>query len=526
MSRPLLVALPARFALPTIDRWQSLAGVTFGLAVVVPIVAALIAALWTSPAGSAASSTQALLRATAGSSVTAAASTALALAFGVPLGEAIRRSGRTPASVLLLGALLPLAVPSVVFALGIRALLEAGGGALGTVGAAIESTMAVVLSQSCVTIAIVAVAWHGLRPPGASGAARERDDVARVLGLGEVARWRMVEQPEATRALAIGALLAFLHAFTSLAAPLIFPLAGLASLPLAVHRGSEEGAAGLAALMPLLITLPVLTLALRARPVGVPSASYPETPLRHRRNSIWWPAIAGLIVIMWVLTPLVAVVVRGFTPEAVGSLLRGDGGLKLWPTVGGSFVLACSALLGGIAAATYAPPSVPRWLRTGRAPWLLLTLPSVSMMAVAAEWSDPGAWWGSAVAVHAALGYTAALPALSPLFATTPDTAQSARVLGADGLQRMLWGDRQALRRAVIAAALLAIVASLGDVATTQGSAGAARTLSGAVPVLAAGELSSAGAYAVGSLLMVLGGCGAAFLARQQGAAAAIWGSR
>lgn len=158
MSRPLLVALPARFALPTIDRWQSLAGATFGLAVVVPIVAALIAALWTSPAGSVASSTQALLRATAGSSVTAAASTALALALGVPLGEAIRRSGRTPASVLLLGALLPLAVPSVVFALGIRALLEAGGGALGTVGAAIESTMAVVLSQSCVTIAIVAVA--------------------------------------------------------------------------------------------------------------------------------------------------------------------------------------------------------------------------------------------------------------------------------------------------------------------------------------------------------------------------------
>ncbi len=531
MSRPVIVALPTRIAFPSTNRWQALAAATFALAVLVPFAAALVAALWpAAERSSAIDGPRAVLLALGGSAMTAGISTALAVAFGVPLGEAIRRSGHKIAGALELCALLPLAVPPVVFGTGVRALLEAvGRGALADgAGTALESTLPVLLAQACVAIALVAVAWRALQPGRGGDAVRQRDDAASVLGVRGVERWRMVEQPDAMRALAVGALLAFLHAFTSLAVPFVFQHAGLASLPLVAHRASQAGVAGLAASLPILITLPVLALALRARRgAGANDSLLAAADSRTRGETSW--AVAGtLIASVWIIVPLAAVLARGFTPEAIGALLRGDGGFRFWAAAGGSAALASAALLGGLAAMTYAPLSVPAWLRGGYAPWLVLALSPVSVVGLATGWSSDGAWWGRAIALHALLGYAAALPALTTLFAATGGSAQTARVLGADGLLPVLWGGGAGLRRTVIAAAVLAVLASLGDVATADSVGAPVRTLGNAVPALIAHEgVPSAGAYAVGSLLIVVGACGATVLARQRAAAAAaLWSRR
>lgn len=526
MTQLLDLARPRNLVPPSTDRWQLLAMAVFAISSVLPVTLLVWAGFVAGAGAGPGPSAGLVLRGVGGSLATAAASMVVGGCLGIVLGESTRRSRGVYAGALRVSALVPLAVPPVVFALGVRALLEALGMQTSARGETtwVWSTLPLVLAQAPVAMAIVAVSWDSRQPGSDSPAMRSREEGARILGLGPLGRWLMVDRPTAQRALAFGCALAFLHAFSSLAAPLAFPGAGMASLPLLLHRGAAAGISGLGALLPVLITLPLLLFAWRLHPSAVEPSRLGSMGGRPSP----WAVPGGIVVAAAVLAPLLAVLVRGFSPGALGALLRGEGGLALSSALGGTVLLALAAAAGALLPLAYVPPSVSRWLRTGIAGWAIVCVPPVSMAALATGAFEGGSWLPAALAVHVALGYVAALPVFARLRSRDGAFSDAARVLGADGMQPAFWSSPTGFVRLTVSAVTLAMLASIGDVATlTPGVEAAAHTLGQEVLTLLVDPgAPSAGAYVVASMLIAFAAGGLLVLLRSGAADEAIWSRR
>ncbi|MFN8639592.1 MAG: hypothetical protein U0360_09095 [Dehalococcoidia bacterium] len=317
MTRFQPAALPLRLHISVTDSWQLLSLLAFVAACVLP-VGLVLAGNPAATEGSASSSLAGGLPVVGGSAVTALAAVVAGTAFGAPLGEARRRTAGFLGTALEVGMLLPLLLPPVAFALGVRALLQSAGLESLVRGDAstVLSAVPVVLAQTCVTTSIVAVAWTCWRPRSARGERQHVEDAALVLGLNSFDRWRSAEGRGALGAVVAGSAVTFLHAFTSVAAPAVFPAAHVPSLPLEVLRGTFGGPRFAATAVPLVVTLPVLWLALRrSAPISTPA------DLGARPSSLPWAGI-GIAVLTARVSALAAMLARGLTPEAIVALRR------------------------------------------------------------------------------------------------------------------------------------------------------------------------------------------------------------
>jgi molybdate transport system permease protein len=189
---------------------------------------------------------------------TAAASTALCLALGVPLALVLaRREGRAAQLVRPL-ILLPLVLPPVV---GGIALLYAFG-RLGLLGRYLDaagihiafSTTAVVMAQTFVSLPFLVIALEG----AARTAGSRYEDVAATLGARPTTVWWRVSLPLLAPGLVSGAVLAFARALGEFGATLTF--AGsrqgvTRTLPLEIYVERESDANAAVALSLLLVVV-------------------------------------------------------------------------------------------------------------------------------------------------------------------------------------------------------------------------------------------------------------------------------
>ncbi|HZA12095.1 ABC transporter permease [Mycobacterium sp.] len=200
---------------------------------------------------------------------TSAASTALCLVFGVPLGLVLARSDTWLVRVVRPLILLPLVLPPVV---GGIALLYAFG-KLGLIGQYLDaagiriafSTTAVVLAQTFVSLPFLVIALEG----AARSAGDRYETVATTLGARPTTVWWRVTLPLLAPGLISGAVLAFARSLGEFGATLTFAgsRAGVTrTLPLEIYLQRESDADAAVALSMLLVAVAaVVVVAVGAR---------------------------------------------------------------------------------------------------------------------------------------------------------------------------------------------------------------------------------------------------------------------
>ncbi len=526
MTRFQPAALPLRLSISVTDGWQVASLIAFLVACIAPVGLALTGrapAMANAVGGSA--GVVAGITMVAGSAATALAAVTVGVLFGAPLGEARRRVSGRLGTLIEVGTLLPLLLPPAAFALGVRSLLQTAGleSLIRGNTSIVLSAVPVVLAQTCITTSIVAVAWSASRARRSRAERQHIEDAALLIGLSPFDRWWAAERPEALRALAAGAALAFLHAFTSAAAPAVFPDARVPNLTFEVLRGTSGGVRAVATLVPILVTMPLLWLAVRR------ARSSNGRVGDDTRMSASWASIGLALVASWVLVPLAAVIARGAMPEAIVALSQSADGLALTAAFGASLLLAIAAAGGALIPLAFASTSAPSWLRTGFAPWMPLALAPAALGAGASEWFATHAWLASAALVHLVLGYCASLPVIRALGASAAGAGLDAgRVVGADGLQPLFRGARPRFERMMLGAVTLGVLASLADVASIPlGRDEAARSLGAAFPaLLAAPGVAAAGAYTLATAFIGATAAGAAIVLHTDTGTYSAWARR
>ncbi|MFN8639591.1 MAG: hypothetical protein U0360_09090 [Dehalococcoidia bacterium] len=173
--------------------------------------------------------------------------------------------------------------------------------------------------------------------------------------------------------------------------------------------------------------------------------------------------------------------------------------------------------------------STPHWLRFGIAPSVPLALAPAAIGVGASEWTAAHAWLASAAVVHLVLGYCASFAVIRSLAASTARAElDAARVVGADGLQPLFRGARPRFDRMVVGAVVLAVLASIADVASIPATPDpAARSLGTAIPSLFAGpDTTAAGAYTLATALTLAAAAGAAIVVRIGTGSLGAWARR
>ena len=252
---------------PALPRWVYLPAAAGTVFVVLPLIALAAKADWprfgelvTSPAAR----TALLL-----SLRTAAASTLLCLAVGVPLALVLARHHGRVVRLIRPLILLPLILPPVVGGLALLYVF----GRLGLLGHYLEaagiriafSTTAVVLAQTFVSLPFLVIAVEGAARTAGSG----YDRVAATLGAGPSTIWWTVTLPLLGPALLSGAVLAFARALGEFGATLTF--AGsrqgvTRTMPLEIYLQREADPDAAVALSVLLIAVAaVIVLGLGSR---------------------------------------------------------------------------------------------------------------------------------------------------------------------------------------------------------------------------------------------------------------------
>ena len=200
---------------------------------------------------------------------TAAASTTLCLALGVPLGFAVAALRGVTRAVLRAVLLAPLVLPPVVSGLGLlyafgrRGLL---GGTLEAAGIPVAfTTAAVVLAQAFVAMPFMVISVE------AALAARDGrlEAIAATLGAGRSRIFAAVTLPGIGVAVAMGAVLAFARSLGEFGATLTFAgsLEGVTrTAPLQIYLARESDPQAAVALGLVLVALAILIVAAAARP--------------------------------------------------------------------------------------------------------------------------------------------------------------------------------------------------------------------------------------------------------------------
>ncbi|WP_019853195.1 ABC transporter permease [Actinopolyspora mortivallis] len=449
----------------------------------------------------------------------AAASTALALVAGLPLAFLFARV-RIPGKVLLRALVtVPFVLPTLVVGMAFRALL----------GTDEPNAFAIVLANAFFNVAVVARTVGGLW----ARLDRRAEDAARSLGAGPLRTFRTVTLPALRPAVFSAVAVVFLFCSTSFGVVLVLGGGRYRTLETEIYlrtvRLLDLSGAATLSLVQLAAVLAALTVAAFARRRGgAAGVSGSEVPTRRPRGAEWAPVAAAGAVLLALVVPIAALVVRslrsrdGWSLDGYRALSgTGQGALEVsgwqaaWNSAHTAFDATWMALLLGLLACAVLVTSRRRWAAELMDAALMLPL-GVSAVTVG---------FGYLITLHLLPGDLRTSPLLVPLaqaLVITPLVIRvvlpvlrsvddrlraAAATLGAGPLRTRREVDLPLAARAVVTAAGFGFVVALGEFGATGFLARPeSPTLPVAVSELIArpGELTTQMAYAVCALLMVV----------------------
>ena len=423
----------------------------------------------------------------------AAISTLLTLALALPGAYVFARFHFPGKSLLLSLATLPFVLPTVVVAAAFMALIGQNGivnvwlmnlFGLETPPIQLERTLAIILIvhvfyNYAIALRIISSYWANQSP--------RLEEAARVLGAGGWRVWWEVRLPLLRPAILAAAILVFIFTFTSFGVVLILGGPRFATLEVEIYREATalfnlQVAAALSLVqVGFMFVLMIVYTRLQQQSSGdLQSAQVVARPPRTRRERAFVIANVTLIIVL-LLTPLAALVIRsftgedGFTTRYYALLSTNPRGSVLFvpplEAVGNSlrYALATTALAGSLGMIT-------AYLLTRRG----------------ARWLDPVFMLPLATsAVTLGFGFIIALdepplnlrtsPALIPLAHTlvampfvvrsvlpalraiSPNTRGAAQVLGASPLNVWRFIDLPLISRGLLVGAIFAFTVSMGE---------------------------------------------------------------
>lgn len=432
----------------------------------------------------------------------AAASTALAVAIGLPAAYVFARL-RFPLQGLLLALLtVPFVLPTLVVAIAFQQLvgpdgwlndlLEAVGldpvRPLGTIWIILAAH---VFYNASVVIRLVSAVWRNLDP--------RTEEAARLLGAGALGAFRAVTLPALTPAILSAAALVFTFTFTSFGVVLVLGAgnADLDTLEVVVYRLAtrlvELPAAALVSLIQILATIVALTLYSAFQRGATRSLTLRGERTTPLRRAGWAERLLAFLVVVvllvFVLAPMAALVHGALTVGASGAVTF-DNFTTLFDDTGRqSFIPPLDAVrwsltfaAGSAALATVVGVASARVIAYSRGAlgtladgllMLPLTVPAVVLgFGYLVTFNrDPydlrGSLW-LVFAAHALVAYPFVLRSvLSTLRAMDPRVPEAARMLGASSWT-VWWGvEFPILLRPMLAGALFAFAVSLGEFGAT-----------------------------------------------------------
>ncbi|RDI76039.1 ABC-type Fe3+ transport system permease component [Gaiella occulta] len=399
----------------------------------------------------------------------AAASTAVTLAFGLPLAWVVGRFSFRGRGLVRALVLVPFVLPTVVVATAFLALLPAGleHGIWAILAAHATFNIAVVTR-------IVGGAWAGLD--------RTEWDVAATLGAGPLRRLREVTLPLLAPAVSASAALTFLFCFTSFGVVLILGGPGRATLETEIYnqaaRAFDLRAAAALSLLQLAAVAAVLVVAsrLESRVAGVGAAAAGADALRRPagRERIAVAAVLGGAAVALGL-PFAVLVQRSL--GGYEGLLRETPALLVtpWHAAVNSVLFAAAAAAIAVAAGTLAAAALAD-ARPGAADALvLLPLGASAVMLgfgfLIAFDSPPldfrSQWWLVPVA-QSLVAMPFVIRIVTPaLRAIDPRLREAAAVLGATPARARREIDLPLAARAIATAAGFAFAIALGEFGAT-----------------------------------------------------------
>lgn len=432
----------------------------------------------------------------------ATASTALAVAIGLPAAYVFARL-RFPLQGLLLALLtVPFVLPTLVVAIAFQQLvgpdgwlndlLEAAGldpvRPLGTIWIILAAH---VFYNVSVVIRLVSAVWRNLDP--------RTEEAARLLGAGAWGAFRAVTLPALTPAILSAAALVFTFTFTSFGVVLVLGAgnADLDTLEVVVYRLAtrlvELPAAALVSLIQIVATIVALTLYSAFQRGATRSLTLRGERTTRLRQAGWAQrALAFLVMVVllvFVVAPMAALVHGALTVGASGAVTF-DNFTTLFDDTGRqSFIPPLDAVrwsltfaAGSAALATVVGVASARVIAYSRGAlgsladgllMLPLTVPAVVLgFGYLVTFNrDPydlrGSLW-LVFAAHALVAYPFVLRSvLSTLRAMDPRVPEAARMLGASSWT-VWWGvEFPILLRPMLAGALFAFAVSLGEFGAT-----------------------------------------------------------
>lgn len=430
----------------------------------------------------------------------ALASTALAVAVGLPAAYVfamVRFPGRSLALALVT---VPFVLPTLVVALAFQQLLGPGGwvnDALGLIGLGpvepIGTIWAILLAHVffnvSIVIRLVAGVWANLDP--------RTEEAARLLGAGRVATFRQITLPALGPAIASAAALVFTFTFTSFGVVLVLGGPGLDTLEVVIFRLAtrlvELPAASILSLVQIAATVAAL-LAYTAlqRRIARPGALHTDRARGWRALSTTERAVTTAVTVTLVLllaAPIAALIHGALTVGASGALTAGNFTRLFEDTGRISFIEPLTAirwsLLFALAAAAIAVPAgllvataIQRSRgRLGGVADGLLMLP-LAVPAVVLGFGylttfnrDPydlrGAPW-LLIAAHALIAYPFVVrTVLTVLRSIDPRLREAARVLGATPWGTWRYVELPLAARALLVGAVFSFAVSLGEFGAT-----------------------------------------------------------
>jgi thiamine transport system permease protein len=392
----------------------------------------------------------------------AAVSTVLALLIGLPVANvATRYRFRGRAAVLAL-ATVPFVLPTVVVALALRSVVGP-----------VTGLWIVVLAHAYVNLAVV------VRVVGAQWAHIDarRVDVARTLGATRWSAFRSVTLPDLRPSLISSATVVFVFSFTSLGIVLLLGDSGTRTLETQILRQTslllDFPAAAATAIVQLVVVSVALGVgaALAARTTRTAPVR-PELRVASTRSGRWGVALTAIGAVAVVLLPVVALVLRSFSPgwttEWWRQVLAGPAREVLVTSLGYALVTAVVAgIVGGLAATAVLSSGVGRWIAAAAAVPLGVSAATLGLGLLLAF--GRGGWDLRGTALLVPLAHSlVAVPLVVAVAAPALRAADARRVavaatLGARPTRAFLTAYGTILRAVVFAAGALAAAVSLGE---------------------------------------------------------------
>jgi iron(III) transport system permease protein len=402
----------------------------------------------------------------------ASATTALSLAVGVPLGAILGRTRLPLTALALFLHALPLTLPPFISALAAFHLFGRGGW-LGFADAPtwlFAKAGCVLVLTVCLAPAISVLTWLAVRGTDAAG-----DEAGRIVAGSWRTLWRVV-LPQAAPAIVLGAIIVFSLALVDVAVPMFFRV-DVYSAAIFTRLGGFAFAPGEAAALtvPLVACSLVLLILERLSPahrvVALPSlrAAGPLLASRGAKTIATMTAVIAAAIGVTPIAVMSAVAARGDGFSRVADYLGDSVVNSITYAAGASTIVVLLAVIAVSVAREYPRLAVVQ----DALAWLAFLLPpALFSLGAIGFWNQASTQWiysGPAVVILALAARYAVLAfrvESSGLTQLSPSLDETARVVGATYLQRLLRVHLPSLRPYTTGAWLLVFVFCLRDMET------------------------------------------------------------